>query len=198
MALLAAVALAAGSARAEQVVIDDFEGYASGDVVAASAQSTPWSRYGYSVNDNPIASSQQARVLAGNISCAFAVGWGQTDVPARNSATLRYTFESPTDLSVHASLSATLRSLLPTTAGTSVRLLVSDGTTTFAFTKPVAITNDAQTATFELLSPADYERTDGSASWNDVLKQAKSVALRFENKTVESNETLVIDDVVLD
>jgi hypothetical protein len=195
LTLVALLGMAASASSAEPVVLEDFEQYANGDVVAAAATSVPWGRFGYAVNDNLTATSQSARVIAGQISGAFPVGWGQSDTPPRNSATLRNTFDAPKDLSGHESISVKVRTMAKTTE-TSVKVMISDATTTYASKKSVPVTNEMQEITFELKG-ADFERTDGQANFPDVLSKAASLSLRFENKTEEASETLVIDDLVL-
>jgi hypothetical protein len=189
------VALAIGAAEVSTVVLDDFEAYESGVAIATSATSMPWGRYGHAVNDNPTATSQKSRVITGEISGVFPLGWAPMDEPARTSATLRKNFEEPMNLGRHRTVAVKLRSMSPQTE-TTVTLVITDGTTSFGSKAAQPLTADVQDLKFDLAADA-LERSDGKGKLDEVLANAKGVGFRFANKGKASTETINIDDVRL-
>lgn len=171
-------------------VVDDFERYTNNQVLADSASSTPWMRFGTAVAGNLIATTDPSRVIDGDVSATIALNWSEG-----NTASIRRNFETPVDLSDYLTVTVDIRSL-NTETDTTVRLSIGDGTTTFTTALANALSLTGQTQQLEfVLSSDEMIRTSGSGSFAQVLANVRSLGFRFDNSSGQGTETINLDNV---
>lgn len=169
------------------VVVDDFESYKSGEVVGSSASSSPWQRFGKATNDNVVATASATKIINGKRSGQYGMVW-----PAPFGAVQRV-LEQPVDLRKQAAIAVTIRSELAETK-TKATVRIGDGETTYEHIQPVALAAQATTIRF-VLDAANFKRTAGKASLEDVLAAVTRIGLTFTSANQDARETVVLDDL---
>jgi hypothetical protein len=187
-ALPALTAAAAAAPASADITIDNFESYANNQAIATSATSTPWVRFGQ-VGDNLVAKS--TNVLDGTLSAVLPVAITGT---GSASTLFNYTTANPQNFSTYATASVLTKSLAATT-NAQLQLSISDGTTSYISTVPLAESTTAGTLTFSLASTA-MTRAAGTDSFATVISTLSEIGFRISsvNTAAATNETLDFDD----
>lgn len=177
------------SAFGANLSLDDFESYdtSGGDVLIGQVpgDGRPWTRFGAATTDNVYATSTPGRVISGNKSGHYSVGWPATFGTARRQ------FAAPLDLTGYQSASITIFS---EAAGTTTEMLLvfSDGTATFESKEAFALTDTATTHSFDLQESA-FDLVDGSGSFASALAAVQTIGFTLRGGT-SAGETVVFDD----
>jgi hypothetical protein len=206
--LATALALLLGGMQSQAsaaLVIDNFEGYTAGQVIANGAASTPWNRSGTAINDQLYATNNASRLISGNISGQITLYWSNgTSANVRRN----YAADPGQDFRNYATAQIDVRSMNATSA-TVVKLsiesnvLASDGTretfgTATALAQPLAGNSAIQTLTFNLNSnDLVYTGTGTPGTLEAALANVRSIGVRFEVPAKGTNETVVLDNFIL-
>lgn len=173
--------------------------------IGRTETSSPWRRFGpaadsgiYLVNGNGGALYSFEGSAAG-IPDDHA-GWYGLDWPDGSGVDPSYgaaqhVFEEPADLTAYENAKVTIRSTRDST-DTVVRLLVSDGDTTYQSITSHPLANDNQDLVFDLAEDR-MEPFEGAGSYSGVVSGALSIGLLFQNAQGGYNESIVFDDLRL-
>ena len=196
--LLCACALAASFAAAlaapgdDDRMIDDFESYEAGQVIASSAKSVPWRRFGDATRDDHVATDRADRVIAGYRSGQYSVAW-----PAKFGM-VRYVIE-PKNFTTSQAILVKIRSDCDVQTSTRVQLNLTNGRAAFESKKAVELSNDADAKEIVfLVDPDKLERVDGdrSVTAKDLLLAVTEIGLKFTSPNGDTyKETILLDDL---
>ena len=187
-AVLSVVSVSADAA----LVIDDFESYDDGAIVADTASSQPWLRNGNAVADDLIATENVARVINGQVSAQIPLNWnnGTSAQIRRNFGTL-----APVDLSGYDEAVIKVRSTNASSTA-DIKLVISDGSTIYQSVTGYTVTGSVQTLTFDINTSA-LTLASGSGSLASVMDSVVAIGFRFGNTLNAAGDTMIVDDFVL-
>jgi hypothetical protein len=179
------------STASAALVVDDFESYAADQVIASSASSTPWLRFGVAIADQLVAVGTPDRVITGTRSGAIPFSWSDG-----NNASVRRNYGAATDLSAYDAAAIDLRTEEAATSAV-VKLAFTDGATTYQSVVGQPLTGAVKNFVFPINGVA-VELVDGPfATLADVMKNVRSIGVRFENGVGRGAETVVLDNFTM-
>ena len=198
LTLVAALAAATSHASAATFLVDDFESYANGQVIADGGNSVPWRRFG-AVEDQFVATSGSSLDPTGVRGGTIPIG-----IPdAGSAATVQRHYTTPQDFSSYATATVLSRSVpegssATTNANLGIQLAISDATTTYLSNviQPEALA--AKTFTFAI-DDASLFLADGGDSLATVLASTSYIGFRATriDGTIFTVESLNFDDFAL-
>lgn len=170
-------------------VLENFESYPDGQVVGASAISSPWRRFGAATNDHVTATRQERWLITGQASGLYGLVWPNP------FGAVRYVLDKPTDLSTYRSVTVKMKSDKDYTH-TQVKLAISNGHTTYVTIASKPLNTQIQEMRFEL-GQTLMIRTAGEDDYDQVVQGVWNIGFDFRNSEGDYVETIIFDDFEL-